>query len=125
MKGYKVVIPLVKYTKLINAKNTGKTFVYKFNTGKTIKQKVDIYNIKTGKKTTKTVKSRIYIYVCYDGSGKFTGSLPGNQYVAQITTSIQYRSGNIVCHKWLSGYKQSKDFLKLNSAKIRQKLIGL
>lgn len=125
IKGYKVVIPLDKYKKLINAKYTGKTLVYKFNTGKTIKQKVDIYDRKTGKKTTKTVKSKIYIYICFDGNNEYMGSLPPNQYVAELTTSNQYRSGNIVCHKWLFGYKQSKEFIKLNSAKVRQSLYGL
>lgn len=125
IKGYKVIIPLDKYKKLINAKYTGKTLVYKFNTGKTIKQKVDTYNKKTGKKTTKTVKSKIYIYIAFDGNGEYTGSLPENQYVAELTTSNQYRSGNIVCHKWLFGYKQSKEFSKLNSAKVKQSLSGL
>lgn len=125
IKGYKVVIPLDKYKKLINAKSNGKTYVYKLNTKKTIKQKVDIYNKKTWKKTTKTVKSKIYIYVAFDGSGKYAGSLPKNQYVAEITTSNQHRYGNIICKKWLFGYKQSKEFTKLNSAKVRQKLFGL
>ena len=125
IKGYSVVIPLDKYKKLINAKNNGKTYVFKLNTKRTIKQKVDIYNKKTFKKTTKTVKSRIYIYVAFDGSGKYAGSLPKNQYVAEITTSNQHRYGNIICKKWLFGYKQSKDFTKLNSAKVRQKLYGL
>ena len=125
IKGYSVVIPLDKYKKLVNAKNNGKTYVFKLNTKKTIKQKVDIYNKKTFKKTTKTVKSRIYIYVAFDGSGKYAGSLPKNQYVAEITTSNQHRYGNIICKKWLFGYKQSKDFTKLNSAKVRQKLYGL
>jgi len=125
IKGYKVVIPLDKYKKLINAKTNGKTYVYKLNTKKTIKQKVDIYNKKTWKKTTKTVKSKIYIYVAFDGTGKYGGSLPKNQYVAEITTSNQHRYGNIICKKWLFGYKQSKEFTKLNSAKVRQKLFGL
>ena len=125
IKGYSVVIPLDKYKKLVNAKNNGKTYVFKLNTKRTIKQKVDIYNKKTFKKTTKTVKSRIYIYVAFDGSGKYAGSLPKNQYVAEITTSNQHRYGNIICKKWLFGYKQSKDFTKLNSAKVRQKLYGL
>ena len=125
IKGYKVVIPLDKYKKLINAKSNGKTYVYKHNTKKTIKQKVDIYNKKTWKKTTKTVKSKIYIYVAFDGTGKYGGSLPKNQYVAEITTSNQHRYGNIICKKWLFGYKQSKEFTKLNSAKVRQKLFGL
>lgn len=125
MKGYKVVIPLNKYKKLINAKYTGKTYVYKINTGKTIKQKIDIINKNTGKRTTKTVKSKIFFYIAFDGTGKYTGSLPGNQYVAEITTSNQHRYGNIICQKWLFGYKQSKEFVKLNSSKVRQKLIGL
>lgn len=125
IKGYKVVIPLDKYKKLISAKTTGKTYVYKLNTGKTIKQKVDIYNKKTWKKTTKTVKSKIYIYIAFDGTGKYMGSLPRNQYVAELTTSNQHRAGNIICHKWLFGYKQSKQFTKLNSAKVRQSLSGL
>ena len=125
IKGYSVVIPLDKYKKLVNAKNNGKTYVFKLNTKRTIKQKVDIYNKKTFKKTTKTVKSRIYIYVAFDGSGKYAGSLPKNQYVAEITTSNQHRYGNIICKKWLFGYKQSKVFTKLNSAKVRQKLYGL
>ncbi len=125
VKGYKVVIPLDKYKKLIKAKYTGKTYVFKLNTGKTIKQKVDIYNKKTWKKTTKTVKSKIYIYICYDGNDEYLGSLPPNQYVAELTTSSQTRASDIVCHKWLFGYKQSKEFVKLNSAKVRQKLINL
>ena len=125
IKGYSVVIPLDKYKKLVNAKNNGKTYVFKLNTKRTIKQKVDIYNKKTFKKTTKTVKSRIYIYVAFDGSGKYAGSLPTKQYVAELTTSNQHRYGNIICQKWLFGYKQSKDFTKLNSAKVRQKLYGL
>ena len=115
IKGYSVVIPLDKYKKLVNAKNNGKTYVFKLNTKRTIKQKVDIYNKKTFKKTTKTVKSRIYIYVAFDGSGKYAGSLPKNQYVAEITTSNQHRYGNIICKKWLFGYKQSKDFTKLKT----------
>lgn len=124
IKGYKVVIPLDKYKKLINAKTNGKTYVYKLNTKKTIKQKVDIYNKKTWKKTTKTVKSKIYIYVAFDGSGKYAGSLPTNQYVVELTTSNQHRYGNIICKRWLFGYKQSKEFTKLNSAKVRQSLRG-
>lgn len=125
LKGYKVVIPLEKYKKLIYAKYTGKTYVYKLNTGKTIKQKVDVYNKKTGKKTTKTVNSKIYIYIAYDGNWDYTGSLPPEQYVAEITTSNQHRGGNIICHKWLIGYKQAKEFSKLNSAKVTQSLKGL
>lgn len=125
IKGYKVVVPLDKYKKLIYAKYTKKTFVYRFNTGKTIKQKISIYNINTGKKVTKIVKSKIYIIVAFDGSKQYTGSLPGNQYVVELTTSSQYRYGNIVCYKWLFGYKQSKEFSKLNYSKVRQKLIGL
>lgn len=124
IKGYKVVIPLDKFKKLINAKYTGKTYVYKLNTGKTIKQKVDIINKKTFKSTTKTVKSKVYIYICFDGSYKYN-SLPSKQYVAELTTSNQHRAGNIICHKWLFGYKQSKEFVKLNSAKVRQSLKGL
>lgn len=51
IKGYKVVIHLNKYKKLINAKNIGKTYAFKFDTKKTIKQKVDVYNKKKpGKK---------------------------------------------------------------------------
>ncbi len=125
IKGYKIVIPLDKYKKLFNAKYTGKTYVYKFDTKKTIKQKVDIYNKKTFKKTTKKVKSKIYVYICFDGSQKYIGSLPANQYVVEITTSNQHRAGNIICHKWLFGYKQSKELSKLNSAKVKQRLTGL
>ena len=124
IKGYKVVIPLDKYKRLVNAKYNGKTYVYKLNTKKTIKQKVDIYNKKTWKKTTKTVKSKIFIYVAFDGTGKYAGSLPTKQYVAELTTSNQHRYGNIICQKWLFGYKQSKEFTKLNSAKVRQSLKG-
>ncbi|MBQ7928678.1 MAG: Ig-like domain repeat protein [Methanobrevibacter sp.] len=125
IKGYKVVIPLSKYKNLISAKTTGKTYVYKLSTGKTIKQKVDIYNKKTWKKTTKTVKSKVIFFIAFDGAYEYTGSLPGEQYVAELTTSNQHRSGNIICHKWLFGYKQSKQFTKLNSAKVRQSLRGL
>lgn len=122
IKGYKVVIPLDKYKKLISAKTTGKTYVYKLNTGKTIKQKVDIINKKTFKSTTKTVKSKVYIYIAFDGAYEYTNSLPSEQYVAELTTSNQHSAGNIICHKWLFGYKQSKQFTKLNSAKVRQSL---
>lgn len=125
IKGYKVVIPLDKYKKLINAKYNGKTYVYTLNTGKTIKQKVTVINKKTGKSTTKTVKSKVFFYIGFDGSGKYAGSLPANQYVAELTTSNQHRGGNIICEKWLFGYKQSKIFTKLNSAKVRQYLTGL
>lgn len=125
IKGYKVVIPLDKYKKLISAKTTGKTYVYKLNTKKTIKQKIDIINKKTFKTTTKTVKSKIYIYIAFDGGNKYIGSLPPNQYVMELTTSNQHHAGNIICHKWLFGYKQAKLFTKLNSAKVRQYLRGL
>ena len=125
LKGYKIIIPLKKYKNLINAKNTEKTYVYLFKLKKTIKQKVDVFNEKTFKKTTKTVKSRIYIYVCFDGNHEYTGSLPPGEYVAEITTSNQHRTGPVQCQKWLFGYKQSKNFEKLNSAKVRQKLARL
>lgn len=125
IKGYKVVIPLDKYKKLIKAKSSGKTYVYKLSTGKTIKQKVDIINKKTYKRTTKTVKSKVFFYIAFDGAGKYTGSLPINQYVAEITTTNQHRYGNVICHKWLTGYKQAKQFSKLNTAKVRQKLYSL
>lgn len=125
IKGYKAVIPLYKYKKLINAKNTGKTYVYKVGTGKTIKQKVDIYNTKTHKKTTKTVTSKVFFYIAYDGTGYYSGSLPANQYVAELTTTNQLRHGNIICQKWLFGYKQAKEFSKLNYSKVRQKLYDL
>lgn len=125
IKGYKIVIPLDKYKKLINARYNGKTYVFKLNSGKTIKQKIDIYNTKTFKKTTKTVKSKVIFYIAYDGANKYLGSLPPKQYVAELTTSNQHRAGNIVCNKWLFGYKQAKDFTKLNSAKLRQSLRDL
>lgn len=123
IKGYKVVIPLNKYKKLISAQTTGKTYVYKLNTGKTIKQKVTIINKKTFKETTKTVKSKVFFYIAYDGAYKYN-SLPAEQYVAELTTSSQTRASNIICYKWLFGYKQSKQFTKLNSAKVRQYLTG-
>ncbi|WP_295609080.1 Ig-like domain-containing protein [uncultured Methanobrevibacter sp.] len=125
IKGYKAVISLYKYKKLINAKNTGKTYVYKVGTGKTIKQVVDIIDKNTYERTTKTVKSKVFFYIAYDGTGYYTGSLPANQYVAELTTSNQHRYGNIICHKWLFGYKQAKVFSKLNSSKVRQRLYGL
>ena len=125
IKGYKVVIPMDKYKKLVNAKNTGKTLSYKLDTKKTIKQKVDVYNEKTGKWKTKTVKSKIYIYIYFDGSYQYKGLLPAKQYVARLTTSNQHETGKIICYKWLIGYKQSKEFSKLNSAKVRQKPSGL
>ena len=119
IKGYKVVIPLDKYKKLISAKSNGKTYVYKLNTGKTIKQK--FYN--AGK--TKTVKSKVIMWIAFDGAGKYEGGLPPKQYVAELTTSNQHSSGPTVISKWLFGYKQAKDFTKLNSAKVRGKLYGL
>ena len=125
LKGYKLVIPLNKYKKLINAKNNKKTYVYLFKLKKTIKQKVDVYNEQTFEKTTKTMNSRIYIYVCFDGNHEYSGSLPPEEYVAEITTSNQHRSGPVQCQKWLFGYKQSKNFEKLNSAKLRQSLARL
>lgn len=125
IKGYKVVIPLDKYKKLVNAKYNEKTYVFKLNTGKTIKQKVDVINKKTFKSTTKTVKSKVIFFIAYDGSYKYMGSLPPCQYVAELTTSNQHRAGNVICHKWLFGYKQSKEFIKLNSAKVRNSLRDL
>ena len=121
MKGYKVVIPLNKYKKLISAKSNGKTYVFKLNTGKTIKQKFFDYSI--GK--TKTVKSKVIMWIAFDGAWEYIGSLPPEQYVAELTTSNQHRSGPTVTSKWLLGYKQAKDFKNLNSAKVRGNLYGL
>lgn len=41
IKGYKFTLPLNKYTKLINAKNTGKSVYYKIKTNKLKKQKFE------------------------------------------------------------------------------------
>lgn len=95
---YKVVVPLAKYKKLIDAKNTNKITYYHLYTGKKITQKVKI----DGKwKTKKNVK--VYIDIEYGGKTGSQGSLP-NKYSICLETYYQSPVSDD-CKPWLSGYK--------------------
>lgn len=95
---YKVVVPLAKYKKLINAKNTNKLVSYSFYTGKKITQKVKI----NGKWKTKK-KVKVYISIEYGGK---TGGQNGVANKYSIFAYTYYQSpGYDGCKPWLSGYK--------------------
>ena len=55
IKGYKTVIPINKFKKLVNAKNSGKTLIYKVKTNKEIKQTVEKISYSYKWKYVKTV----------------------------------------------------------------------
>ena len=107
IKGYKVVVSVDKYNKLINAKNTNKLVSFKFNTNKKFKQRVGHYKYKL-----KTVKAKVSIVISYGGK---TGGQSGiaNRYSMYLTTPYQ-NPGWSYCSPWVSGFKKSSVINKLN-----------
>ncbi len=110
IKSYKVVVPIAKYKKLVNAKNTGKPYYVDIKTKKYFKQKVG-----NSKKKLKTVKARVIFSITYGGK---TGGQLGtpNKYYMYLTTPYE-NPGWEYCIPWITGAKKSSVINKLNSAK--------
>ena len=108
IKSYKVVVPLDKYKKLVNAKNTNKLITFELKANGYFKQKVGNYNIKK-------VNARVSIIFSYGGKtgGQYAFA---NKYFMTLTTPYQNPGWNY-CSPWLYGAKKSTTINKLNSAK--------
>lgn len=110
VKGYKIVVPVSKYNKLLNAKNTNKLMIFEFKTNKYVKQKVG-----HNKNNLKTVKARVSMLISYGGKNGGQYGIP-NKYYLCLNTPYQ-NPGYDYCTPWLSGAKKSSEINKLNSAK--------
>jgi len=110
IKKYKVVMPVDKYKKLINAKNTNKLITFELKTNKYIKQKVGHY-----KNKLKWVNARVLFIFSYGGKngGQYAYA---NKYYMTLTTPYE-NPGWDFCTPWTYGAKKSTLINKLNSAK--------
>ena len=110
IKSYKVVVPVKKYIKLVNVKNTGKFIYIPLKTNKYIKQ-----TIGHSRYDLKTVKARVSILVSYGGkNGGQYGAV--NKYHIFLTTPYQGPNYDY-CSPALHGSKKSSLINKVNSAK--------
>ena len=95
---YKIVVPLAKYKKLINAKNTNKLIGYRLYTGKKITQKV-----KMGSKWKTKKKVKVYINIDYGGKTGGQCGVP-NKY-SMFTFTYYQTPGYDGCKPWLTAHK--------------------
>lgn len=110
IKNYKVVVPVNKYIKLVNVKNTGKFIYIHLKTNKYIKQ-----TIGHSQYDLKTVNARVSMVVSYGGkNGGQYGAV--NKYHIFLTTPYQ-GPGYDYCSPALYGSKKSSLINKVNSAK--------
>ena len=115
LKGYKIVVPVTKYKKLVNAKNTKKGVSYELKTNKFIKQTYRHY-YNGNKYVYKTVKARGIICISFGGK---TGlqTAPPNKYALYLFT--RYQGYDSFCKPTISGYKQTSEINKLNNFKLK------
>lgn len=109
------VLPVSKYKKLVNAKNTNKLVEFTLKTGKVIKQTYRKYYA-FQKYNLKHVKANILFYIGYGGKSGAQGVMP-NEYLIRFTTKYQYPDS--FCKPSVSGYKYSSQINKLNNFKLK------
>lgn len=115
VKGYKTVVPLSKFKKLVEAKNTKKPTFYELKTNKIIKQKYRHY-YSGNKYVYKTVKARAIISIEYGGYQGLQNA-PVNKYSLFLFT--KYQGPDSFCTPHIGGLKICGDIGKLNKVKAK------
>ena len=115
VKGYKIVVPLSKYKKLVTAKNTNKPVFYEIKTNKFIKQTYRYY-YNGNNYVYKTVKARGIICISFGGKQGLQ-TAPPNKYSLFLFTRYQFPDS--FCTPRISGQKISSEINKLSKAKTR------
>lgn len=113
VKGYKIVVPLKKYIKLVHVKNTKKWVSYEIKTNKFIKQTYRHYYMGNNY-VYKTVNARGIICISFGGQ-KGIQTAPPNKYSLYLFTRCQ--GPDRFCTPSINGQKISSEINKLNKAK--------